>query len=458
MIAFNKISLFLVLFPLVGTGDTSTHELCSNMLADFKACFAGELTPERLVNEWKWGDIKLTSVFDFAAVENPRSGLIFATCPFGTDMGTKGTFSLLNDYPKVHDIWFGDRPYLTFGIQYNHISKKHFLTFVNCSKKSDMYPYVHSVLKLSEPSSGDVRTRLPFQYWDTTVHDKQSFQYSRIDDQFVLWDVLASAIDVVYRFNQQECIGVMLVARDSASVVARNSEKRNHQKGTFDLSKFTENFRWIPDHQIEHFAREEVNHLAEDKPYHSVYDFSRTFAQFFKSKMGQCESNNEFVQRLGFRHLGIVRTPVDYILDVPWADFSYYKSIDDIVILRSREAEGVGEFHLELFDSFVLNVEEIADGVQALLPNALEIKPYLHKYPATGVLYEHIRADQRSRIIVQPYIAYLYEDSKLVKILVCSDKNGPADHGWCLQRSFYANEILKGYYWPVSRAYSPLED
>jgi hypothetical protein len=67
----------------------------------------------------------------------------------------------------------------------------------------------------------------------------------------------------------------------------------------------------------------------------------------------------------------------------------------------------------------------MADEANVLLPKGLDIKPYLQTYPSANVLYEHFRLDKRSRIIVQPYVAYLYEDNRLIKVLVCTDKNGP---------------------------------
>jgi hypothetical protein len=147
--------------------------------------------------------------------------------------------------------------------------------------------------------------------------------------------------------------------------------------------------------------------------------------------------------------------------DAPWRKFNYYKSTNDVAFLRSVVEER-GYFNFERFDSLVLDVERMGEGAQALLPNGLDIKPYLHSYPSADVLYEHVRADGRYRIVVQPYIAYLYRDKDLTKVLVCGSKNGPADHGWSLVREWYCyegyqcDEGSEWYYWPVQRAYCPL--
>jgi len=450
----RNVVLIYTLFPLFVIGDTYIHSVCSGILTDFKACFSGELKLKQLINGWKWGDVSFAFTFDFeqTGFEPQRACTIFAASPLSEN---KNRVFSSTEYPKVGDLWnHGKKPYLFFGVKENQQKESSVLVFVYCSKKSDIYPYFLNILNLNEPSYEEAQVKYPDQCWDTTIYDKQSFQHfqntnSRIDDLFIHWDVLTSELDVVYRYNQQKCMGVMLIRRDAVSPISGNPE--NHRlEGTLDLSKLTNDFKWIPKHQLERFAEEMSARLAQDKSHGFIYSFS--------SAMLSHIDNNEFVRHQGFRYLGAVRYMSDEIPDVPWAKFSYYKSANNVITLRSRDADRRGDFNIECFDSFVLNVEGMTEEAQVLLPNGLDIKPYLHSYPSENVLYEHIRFDKRYRIIVQPYIAYLYRDKSLIKILVCGNKNGPADHGWSLVRGYYCYEGMDWYYWPVSKAYSPLEN
>ena len=441
----NSVFALYALLPLLVMGDTSTRSLCSDMLMGFKACFSGELVPEQLINGWKWGDIIFAFTLDFSHVmiENQHICSIFAVAPPSTN--SHRVFPSLNSkWGYLND---NDHPYLMFGINTERLNKKQSLSFVYCSKNSVMYPHLLNMLNLLEPSYEEAKEKQPSQCWDSKIYEKQSFHYARIDDQFIHWGTLNSEIDIVYRCYQQRCMGVMLIRRDRISPVDWNPDGR-HRMDILDLHRFAYDFKWIPDHQIERFANEITGRLAQDKKIYTN-DFGRC--------MAQCNDNNAFVRHLGFRYLGVVRTPSDQIFDVPWTKFSYYKSANNVVTLRSRVEER-GSFNFEKFDSFVLNVEQMDEEAQVLLPNGLDIKPYLHSYPSENVLYEHIRFDKRYRIIVQPYIAYLYRDKSLIKILVCGNKNGPADHGWSLVRGYYCYEGMDWYYWPVSKAYSPLEN
>lgn len=152
---------------------------------------------------------------------------------------------------------------------------------------------------------------------------------------------------------------------------------------------------------------------------------------------------------------GTIKTPLCEHFDAPWPEFGYFVSRKYGLVLRSYVFAG-GYIPRERIESFVLNTDRMTENTNIILPHGLDIRPYLNKYPNTGVLYEHVRADNRVRMIVCPYIAYLYQEKKLVKILVCSDKNGPADHGWSLLRGYYCYEEMPEYYWPVSRGYYPV--
>ena len=453
--------LACVFVPLFVAGDdTSARSVCSGMLADFKVCFSGEVAPAQLIDEWKWGSIRFAFNFNFAHVtaEDRYVCSIFAACP---GSAPKETNSFFTEPPVLRNFcWYeGPPPYLMFGIKTRKEIGKQSLVFVYCSKQSDIYSDFIKTLNLHEPSYEEAQAKYPAQCWDTTIYDKQSFLHSqdedeglRIDDQFIHWGILSPEIDVVHRFNRGIYFGVMLVKRDPPSPLDEAPEI-HRQTGVLDLSKFTEDFTWIPKHQLERFSTRLSSLLARDKEdiaYHSTYTFSRVMLQH--------ADNNGFVRSLGVRHSGIVRTMSDPIPDVPWKEFSYYKSTNGVVTLRNSIARSYGGFDLERFHSFVLDMERIDEGADILLPNGLDIKPYLHSYPSENILYEHARADKRSRIIVQPYIAYLYEDGRLVKALVCRDKNGPADHGWSLVRGYYCYEGMAWYYWPVQRAYSPLGD
>jgi len=452
MIRPSRIVLLSTLLPSFVMGDTSTRLLCSSMLTDLKACFSEELAPKSLINDWKWGSIKFAFAFDFAhtVTENQNFCCIYMA---GHGEVEASTEEWRAEYPKVRDLcWYDGPRYLMFGVKTSHESKKQSLVFVYCAKTYDTYPDFLSILNLCEPSYEEVEMKHPAQCWNTTVYDKQRFLNSQdedsyIDDLFVHWGTLGSNLDVVYRFNQKKCIGVMLVPHPTGE-----GSERFLWTDTLDLSKFTEEFRWIPKHQLERFAEEMSTRLAQDKSHGFIYSFSRDMLNHV--------DNNEFVRRQGFRHLGVVSTMSAVIPDVPWTSFSYYKSANNAVTLRSKTDRSRGDIipNFEKFDSFVLNVEGMDEGGQVLLPNGLDIKPYLHSYPSENVLYEHIRFDKRYRIIVQPYIAYLYRDKSLIKILVCGNKNGPADHGWSLVRGYYCYEGMDWYYWPVSKAYSPLEN
>ena len=457
MESFYRFFLVCVFSPLLMMGGTDFQSLTSCMLSDFKTCFSGELTPKQLINEWRWGGINLAFVFNFAHMlpENQLLCWVFAACPSSGDRNRDFPFK---EFPRVNDLWRENtHPYLTFGVRKNQAEGKQSLSFVYCSKKSDIYRHFLNLLDLCEPSYEEARMKHPTQCWDTFVYDKEKFQHSPIDDQFVRWDALNPEIVVVYRYNQQQCMGVMLIRRDVISPIGGTCES-NRLAGTLNLSKFDETFRWIPDYKVERFAEEATNYLKTAQARGREVRIENVYFKPLNNLMMKYKENNELFQNQKLRHFGVMHMPSDENLNIPWKQFSYYKSFHSAVFLRSKTE---WHFEPERFDSFVLDIEKIDDGVQVLLPNGLDIKPYLRTYPVANVVYEHIRADKCSRIIVQPYIAYLYENDRLAKILVCGNKNGPADHGWCLVRNYYCyeeykcNEGSEWYYWPVRRAYFP---
>jgi len=454
---FGYLMLVLV-FPRLLMSATLSNMVCSDMLTEFMSCFSMERSPEFMINEWKWGDINSAFTFDFRSVtlEKKNIGLIFAACPFSSN--TNRIPSFFEEFPKITYLKEQDQPYFTFGVQKNRVSGRYALAFVYCGKNSVMYPEVLNLFKLLEPSYKELQLKQPSQYWETTVHDQTCFKYSRIDDQFSHRIALNSQLDWVFCFNRQECVGVMLMRRERMPSDDA-MPKDNHSTGTLDLSKFTEEFRWVPDHQIERFNQEIQGRLALKKAGTKMdIDYDRKLIKMLDRYRVNYKDNEEYIQRLGFHSPGSVKTPVCEIFDVPWREFSYYMSTNHHGVVLRSVVDHRGYFNRERFDSFVLDVARMSEGTDILLPNGLDIKPYRHTYPSTNVLYEHVRFDKRSRIIVQPYIAYLYEDNRLIKVLVCTDKNGPPNHGWSLQRKFYCYEGIDEYYWPVPQAYCPLPE
>jgi len=428
------------------------------MLTEVMQCFEKKQSPEQMVNEWKWGHIKYAFAFICLPFKEDRQtvGQIFAACP---DTVKTNFFSFFGQFPNVYDLEGQDNPYFMFGLQRHRTDQKYSLVFMYCEKTSVMYPAFLSFFKLQEPSCNEVKEKAPNQYWETTVHDGEIFKETHIDDQFVRWGAFNSELDWVFRFNQAKCTGVVLMARDfvqSIDVAMSTAKAEKH----LDLRNLTEKFQWISDYQVARFNKETQERLSmegqDEKVGHNNIDWNRRRLTSFADAMEKYKDNRVYIQNLGFRSLGIVETPLCEHFDAPWPEFGYFVSSKYGVVLRSI-AVTRGYFNRERVDSFVLDTDGMTGDVNVLLPHGRDIKPYLNEYPTTGILYEHVRADKRARIIVQPNIAYLYHDKKLMKILVCNDKNGPVDHGWSLQRGYYCYEGMPEYYWPVSRGYCPLE-
>jgi hypothetical protein len=312
---------------------------------------------------------------------------------------------------------------------------------------------------LEEPSCEDAKKNHPSQYWETIVHHSDAIaEMNHIDDQFIRWKEFNSELDWVFRFNQGNCTGVMLRRREPT---LSSDEPISPEKTVehLDLREFTDKFIWISDYQIRQFEIETQEGLASRKadPKRSTDNERRDRLRLdaFDQFMEKYKANRVHVQKLGLQSLGIVKTPLCERFGAPWPEFGYFVSKKSGLVLRSNAFSG-GYIARERVDSFVLNTEGMTKDTSVLLPYGLDIKQYQNEYPATGVLYEHVRTDKRARIIIQPYIAYLYHDKKLVMVLVCNNKKGPADHGWSLQRGYYCYEGMPEYFWPVSRGYCPL--
>ena len=427
--------------PVRGYDVVPTDAMCAEMLTEIKACFSGTHTVEQFTNEWKWGSVRLAYVFKFGHVapEKREECMVLATSP--VPLNTNKYYSdLLTPLPPTRSDL--KKCHWAFGVKKSRASGKQSLTFIFCPKRSAMYPLMMKHFGLQEPQYEDICSKQPSQCWATIVYSKIQFEYSWVDDQFVREDSLHAEMDVIYLFNQQECEGVMLLGKNNVPSKDESRKVSSHT-GILDFSKFTEKFRWVPDHQIEHFANEKENLNPRVK---------ERLTNLLDSQIILYKGNEEYIRHSGFRFLGEQKTPAIHFV-APWRELSYYESLHGDTVLRS--IVGIPQW-LENFDSFVLNVSNLSGEAQILLPYGLDIRPYLHTPPSSRLLYEHVRADKRVRIVVQPHIAYLYEDNRLSKILVCNDENGPPDHGWSLVREFYVCEET-GYFWPVTRAYSPLE-
>ena len=308
-----------------------------------------------------------------------------------------------------------------------------------------MFPLALKHLGLCAPQREDVLSKQPSQYWETTVYDQTRFKYFWADNQIIRWDALDLETDVFYFFIQsyRKCEGVMLLNKKSVPSESK-SRKVFPDTTIYDFSKFNEEFRWVPDHQADRFTKENIERLTHG---------GRDTSYLLDRDMAQHKDNGDLMKRFGFRFSGILRHPQPMNYYAPWSKISYYESPSSDMTFRGVWG---GRGWVERFDSFVLDVKNLPEEARVLLPCGLDIKPYLHSPPATGLLYEHVRYDKRARIVVQPHIAYLYEDGCLVKILVCRHEDGPPDHGWSLVRGFYFS-MGTGYFWPVPRAYSPLE-
>lgn len=425
-----------------------TDKMCAEMLAEFRACFSGARTVEQLTSEWKWGGIRNAFGFDFiAAPERAALCMVFGACPPKFKTSTypleEDDFLLSGRWPFVRDL---ENCYWALGVKTDQISvRRQSLAFVYCSRRNAMYRLAHKHLGLEEPQYEDVRTKQPSLCWDTVMHDETQFVRSGADVQVVPWGALNAEIDVVYLFYRRTCMGVMLLNRKSNPKGIPRSVPPSPDTATRNFSRLDEEFRWVPEHQVEDFTKLYSMRLSQGK---------RDTSQYFNRDIASHNDNGDLMKRLGFRFLGAFRHPNPMNYYAPWRKFYYYESPGNDITLRSMFG---GRDWIERVYSFVLDVKNLPEEARILLPYGLDIKPYLHTPPSSGVLYEHVRGDKRSRIVVQPHIAYLYEDDRLVKILVCHDKKGPRDHGWNLVRELYVCEET-GYFWPVRRAYSPLEN
>ena len=452
--------------PVRGYDVTPTDAMCAEMLAEIKACFSGTRTVEQLLDEWKWGDIRRAFAFTFNPLAPERREIctVFGASPLSIETSAypiKKEFLFTGSYPLFEEkerLFNGRSPrlrdlnhcYWAFGIARPRISvRRQSLAFVYSSKRSTMYPLVLKHLGLKEPLYEEARLKQPSLCWDTVVYGEVQLEPSPHDAQLLPWGALDAGIDVVYLFRQQNCMGVMLLNRKS---IPSKGEQRNVSPSLYtaicDYHRLAEDFFWIPDRQAERFAKQ----IAGLDPLSSR---RRNLSDLFNRSMTKHGDNGEYISRLGLRFSGCFEHPQELHLTAPWYVHSYYESPSGELVLQSLVWSPDGL--VEKLRSFVVDVSKLPEGAQVLLPYGLDIKPYLREYPTTSVLYEHIRADKRSRIIVQPYIAYLYEDDRLSKVLVCHDKNGPPDHGWSLVRELYVCEAT-GYFWPVRRAYAPLED
>ena len=451
--------------PVRGYDVVPTDAMCAGMLAEIKACLSGERTVEQLLNEWKWGDIK--TAFAFNSYITPEKeivvGTVFGVCPSEKVMvGLTFPFSFetgrppfpndlepqLNDlnnghWPHVSDL---EKCYWAFGIERNLISvRQKSLMFVYCSKRSPFYFLALRHLGLQEPQYEEVQTKQSVLCWDTAVHGKTRFEPSGVDVQVVPWGTLNDEVDVAYLFNQRKCVGIMLLNRKNIPAKS-DPEIASPDTATRDFSKLNGNFLWMPDRKAEGFEKEIAAHNIPDRRKENLsYILNRARTKH--------ADNGEYLKLLGFRFLGSFTHPAELHLDAPWYVYCYYESPGRDMVLTSLEWN---PNWVEKFLSFVMDVKKLPEEARILLPHGLDIKPYLYTPPSSGVLYEHVRTDKRARIVVQPHIAYLYEDDRLSKILVCNDENGPPDHGWSLVREFYVC-AWTGYFWPVTRAYSPLE-
>lgn len=431
----------------------------SEMLSEVMRCFEEKRSPEELIRGWKYGQIRRAFVFKTQDITGVQGSLdyIFATCP--ADAQTSGFLSH-GYFPDVFldDLGDLDSQYFTFGLQRPLTHKRFSLVFISCAKSSVLYPDFLKFFKLEEPSCEEVKKKQPSQYWETDVRQRDAFgEMNPIDDQFIRWKEHSSELDWVFRFNRGKCAGVLLRRREPRfSDVPVSSEEAF---GHLDLREFTDKFVWVSDCQVARFHREtneisstEKQRDKKDAP--NKIDLSRRRLDAFNHFTEKYRANGVYVQNVGLQSTGTVKTPLCEHFGAPWPEFGYFVSKKHGVVLRSHVFTG-GYIPRERVESFVLNTDRMTEDTSVSLPHGLDIKPYLDKYPDSGVLYEHVRADGRMRIIVCPYIAYLYQEKKLVRILVCNDKNGPVDHGWSLQRGYYCYERMPEYYWPVSRGYCP---
>lgn len=441
-----------------------TDTMCAEMLAEFSACFSGERTVEQLTSEWKWGNIRRAFGFDFISDTPGQAAFcrVLGACPLSFETGTyfkekeflfvggglplEEKDSLFDGrWPLVRDL---RHCYWALGVKTDRISvRRQSLAFVYCSRRSAMYSLAHEHLGLKEPSYEDVQSKHPSLCWDTIVHDETQFEPSGAEIQAVPWGALNAEVDVMYLFHRRNCMGVMLLNRNS---IPKGNPKRvppSPDTATRDFSRLTEDFFWMPDRQIERFTKEiaTLDPLARRR---------RDLSYIFNRAMAKHGDNGEYMKRLGFRFLGTLAHPTKMHYEAPWYEYSYYESPGGDMVLQSLEWNPNWE---EKFCSFVLDVKNLPEEARLLLPYGLDIKPYLRTPPSAGVLYEHVRGDKRARIVVQPHIAYLYEDNRLAKILICNDEKGLPDHGWSLVRELFIDEET-GYFWPVTRAYSPLEN
>lgn len=442
-------------------GDMAANPLSSDMLSEVTQCFERKKSPEELITGWKWGQIKRAFMFKTQDMMGNQGNLnyILAACPAGAR--TKGFLCFeLFPHVSVYDLDDQDTPYLMLGLQRSHTSKQFSLVFMSCAKSSVLYPDILKFFKLEEPSCEDVKKKQPSQYWETVAHHRDAVdEVNHIDDQFIRWREFNPELDWVFRFNQGKCTGVMLRRREpsfSSGVPISPEETVGH----LDLRELTDKLLWISDYQIRQFQNESQERLAnrktDPKTNTDNEHWDRRRLDAFNHFMEKYKANRVYVQKLGLQSVGVVKTPLSERFGAPWPEFSYFVSKKYGLILRSKAFSG-GFIDRERVESFVLRTDGMAGDENVLLPHGLDIKPYLNEYPTTGVLYEHVRTDKRARIIVQPYIAYLYCDKKLVMVLVCNNKDGPVDRGWSLQRGYYCYEGMPEYYWPVSRGYCPLD-
>ena len=433
-----------------------TDKMCAEMLAEFSACFSGARTVEQLTSEWKWGDIREAFGFDFIAdPERAVLCMVFGACPPQFKTSTypleEEEFLFRGQWPFVRDL---ENCYWALGVKTDQISvRRQSLAFVYCSRRNAMYRLAHKHLGLEEPQYEDVRTKQPSLCWDTVMHDETQFVHSGADVQVVPWGALNAEIEVLYLFYRRTCMGVMLLNRKSIPKETPRSVPPSPDMATRDFSRLDEEFRWFLEIQVEDFAKWHSEYFAKWRPGYMAQS-GEDRRNRLNRVLTRHKDNGDFMRHLGTRFLGVLRHPQPMNYYAPWSNFYYFESPGNNITLRSVWGGRDGS---ERIDFFVVDLKDLPEEARILLPYGLDIKPYLHTPPSSGVLYEHVRGDKRSRIVVQPHIAYLYEHDRLVKILVCHDKKGPRDHGWSLVRELYVCEET-GYFWPVRRAYSPLEN
>lgn len=405
--------------------------LTTNMLSEVMLCCSDKESPNKLINKWRFGDVRFAYNFAFRkswAEEYRKYCSIIAMCPKSPYKFAVGWF---DEYPNVGYIDANDRPYFLLGElrDYTTTPTNQVLAFIYCDRSSVIYEQFLTFYDIKKLSYKEIQNKYANQCWNTKIYSENCFTNSYIDDQFVNIGLKKHGLSIVLRYNQDKCRGVLLMKPEFNPEISIKTKKKPQNLLSLDFSKLSEKFRWIPLHVISEMAQQRQESTTE-----------------------QFKEQNDYLNKLGMKFNGFVNAPICVELEVPSRRYNYYSSDNQVATIISKEFGYREDFH-----SLILDITQIDSKAIIKLPYNLDIKPYLDKYPNHGILYEHIRHDNRARIIVQPYLASLYEDRKLTRILVCNHKSGPVDHGWSLVRKYYSHERMEQYFWPINKAYQPLE-